>query len=76
MNNNPQIMKKIISYLRQVARARHESHKIKGVSVKKNTTFLEDAQIQKYFTVSNRNSTGYKEIFLCEGDQHPVNWVS
>jgi len=38
------------------------------VSVKKTTTFLEDAEIEKYFTVSNRNSTGYKELFLCEGD--------
>ena len=68
MNNNPQLMKKIITYLRQIAKARQESHKIKGVSVKKNTTFLEDAEIEKYFTVSNRNSTGYKELFLCEGD--------
>lgn len=68
MNNNPQIMKKIITYLRQIARARHESRKIRGVSVKKTTTFLEDAEIEKYFTVSNRNSTGYKELFLCEGD--------
>ena len=68
MNNNPQLMKKIIAYLRQIAKARHESHKIKGVAVKKTTTFLEDAEISKYFTVSNRNSTGYKELFLCEGD--------
>ena len=68
MNNNPAIMKKIITYLRTVARARQESHKIKGVSTKRNTTFLEDAEIEKYFTVSNRNSTGYKELFLCEGD--------
>lgn len=68
MNNNPQTMKKIITYLRQIARARHETHKIKGVSVKKTTTFLEDAEIDKYFTVSNRNSTGYKELFLAEGD--------
>ena len=68
MNNNPQLLKKIIGYLRQIARARHEAHKIRGVTVKKNTTFLEDAEIDKYFTVSNRNSTGYKELLLCEGD--------
>lgn len=68
MNNNPQLLKKIVGYLRQIARARYEAHKIKGVTVKKNTTFLEDAEITKYFTVSNRNSTGYKELFLCEGD--------
>ena len=68
MNNNPQVLKKILTYLRQISKARHESHKIKGVSVKKNTSFLEDAEIEKYFTVANRNSTGYKELFLCEGD--------
>lgn len=68
MGSNPILMKKVINYLRQIARARQESHKIKGVSVKKKTTFIDDAKIEKYFTVSNRNSSGYKEIFLCEGD--------
>ena len=69
MGSNPILLKKIINYLRNIAKARQESHKIKGVSVKKNTSFLDDAKIEKYFTVSNRNSTGYKELFLCEGDQ-------
>ena len=68
MNNNPGTMKKIINYLRVIAKARQESHKIRGVSTKKQTTFLEDSEIDKYFTVSNRNSTSYKELFLCEGD--------
>ena len=68
MNNNPLVLKKIIAYLRTISKARQEAHKIKGVTVKKNTTFLEDAKIDKYFTVSNRNSSGYKELFLCEGD--------
>lgn len=68
MNNNQALLKKVISYLRNIAKARQESHKIKGVSVKKNTTFLEDAKIDKYFTVANRNSTGYKELYLAEGD--------
>lgn len=68
MNNNPNLLKKAIMYLRSVAKARQESHKIKGVATKRNTTFLEDAEIEKYFTVSNRNSTGYKELYLAEGD--------
>ena len=76
MGSNPMLTKKIINYLRQIAKARQESHKIKGVSVKKNTTFLDDAKIEKYFTVSNRNSSGYKEIFLCEGDRLTSKWVS
>ena len=69
-------MKKIITYLRQVSKARYETHKIKGVSVKKTTSFLEDAEIDKYFTVSNRNSTGYKELFLCEGDWQMLSHVT
>jgi DNA gyrase subunit B len=68
MNNNQMLLKKILSYLRNISKARQESHKIKGISVKRNTTFLEDAKIEKYFTVSNRNSTGYKELYLAEGD--------
>ena len=68
MGSNPMLLKKIINYLRNIAKARQESHKIKGVSVKKNTSFLDDAKISKYYTVSNRNSSGYKELFLAEGD--------
>ena len=68
MNNNPNLLRKAIAYLRSVAKARQESHKIKGVSTKRATTFLEDAEIDKYFTVSNRNSSGYKELYLAEGD--------
>ena len=45
IGSNPMLTKKIINYLRQIAKARQESHKIKGVSVKKNTTFLDDAKI-------------------------------
>lgn len=68
LNNNPNLLKKTINYLRTVAKARQESHKIKGVATKRATTFLEDAEIDKYFTVSNRNSSGYKELYLAEGD--------
>lgn len=68
MNNNPNLLKKAVGYLRNVAKARQEAHKIKGVSVKKKTTFLEDAAIPKFCPVTDRNGTGYKELYLCEGD--------
>ena len=68
MNVNQGTLKKVISYLRNVAKARQESHKIKGVTVKKQTTFLDDAEIPKFFPVTDRNSTGYRELYLCEGD--------
>lgn len=68
MNNDPNKLKKVITYLRVIAKAREESHKIRGVSVRRNSTFLEDSEIDKYITVSNRNSTGYKELFIAEGD--------
>lgn len=68
MNNNPAVLKKAIGYLRNVAKARQEAHKIKGVVTKKKTTFLEDAAIPKFFPVTDRNGSGYRELFLAEGD--------
>lgn len=68
MNNNPGVLKKAINYLRNVAKARQEAHKIKGVVTKKKTTFLEDAAIPKFFPVTDRNGSGYRELFLAEGD--------
>lgn len=68
MNNNPNVLKKAINYLRNVAKARQEAHKIKGVTVKKKTTFLEDAAIPKFFPVTDRNGSGYRELYLAEGD--------
>ena len=69
MNANPNTLKKLITYLRTVSKARQEAHKIKGVTVKKKTTFLDDAAIPKYWPVTDRNTSHYKELFLCEGDQ-------
>lgn len=67
MNNNQGLLRKIVGYLRQIAKARYESHKIRGVSVKKKTTFLEDSEIRSFIQVKNRNSTHYRELFICEG---------
>lgn len=68
-NNNNALLRRIITYLRQISRIRLESHKIKGITTKKQTTFLDDADLQlKFFNISDRNYSGYKEIIISEGD--------
>ena len=68
MNNNSTVLKKAISYLRNVSKARQEANKIKGVKLVKQTTFLDDAEIPKFFPTTDRNATHYKELYLAEGD--------
>lgn len=68
-NTNSGLLRKILGYLRQMSRIRLESHKIKGLPGKKNTTFLDDAEYGvKFKNVSYPNSHGYKELFITEGD--------
>lgn len=71
-NNNNALLRKIISYLRTMAKVRLEAHKIKGVAVKKQTTFLDDDAISMWYPLANRNSTGYKELIIAEGDSAAV----
>lgn len=68
MNNNSAVLKKAINYLRNVSKARQEANKIKGVKLVKQTTFLDDAEIPKFFPTTDRNATHYKELYLAEGD--------
>lgn len=68
MNNNGGVLKKAITYLRNVSKARQEANKIKGVKLVKQTTFLDDAEIPKFFPTTDRNANHYKELYLCEGD--------
>ena len=68
MNNNSAVLKRAISYLRNVSKARQEANKIKGVKLVKQTTFLDDAEIPKFFPTTDRNATHYKELYLAEGD--------
>lgn len=68
MNNNSVVLKKAITYLRNVSKARQEANKIKGVKLVKQTTFLDDAEIPKFFPTTDRNANHYKELYLCEGD--------
>lgn len=68
-HNNPGMLRKIINFLRQVAKARLEANKIKGVGTKQRvSTFLEDAEIKGFSNISDRYSKGYKELYICEGE--------
>ena len=67
-NNNNGLLRKIISYLRQISKIRSESNKIKGIQVKKVTTFLDDAEIEGFDNISDRSYSGYKELIITEGD--------
>ena len=67
-NNNNALLRKIITYLRQISKIRLEAHKIKGIAIKKQTSFLNDAEIKGYYPISDRNYQGYTEIIISEGD--------
>ncbi len=65
---NNMLLRKIISYLRMIAKARMETHKIKGIKAKKSTTFLDDSDIGlKFSNIADRNYSGYKELIITEG---------
>lgn len=65
---NGALLRKIVAYLRQMSRIRLESHKIKGIAIKKTTNFLDDAEIKRFYNISNPNARGYRELLICEGD--------
>jgi len=67
-SSNNMMLRKIISYLRMIAKARMETHKIKGIKNKKNSTFLDDSEIGlKFSNIADRNYQGYKELVITEG---------
>lgn len=61
------VLKKIIDYLRKIARIRIEASGIKGIDVKKPSSWMDDAVIASYFPIADRNSKGYKELIIAEG---------
>lgn len=65
---NNGLLRKIIIYLRMIARIRQDSHKVKTATIKKASTFLDDAEIKMFKSISDRNYSGYKEIIISEGD--------
>lgn len=66
--NNNALLRRIISYLRTISKIRLEAHKIKGISTKKQTTFMDDAVIAMWHPLARRNHHGYSEIIIAEGD--------
>lgn len=72
-NSNNALLRKIIAYLRTIAKIRLEAHKIKGVATKKQTTFLDDNDIPMWYPLADRNYTGYSEIVIAEGDSAAVS---
>lgn len=70
--SNNALLRRIISYLRTVSKARMEAHKIKGVTAKKQTTFLDDNEIPMWYPLANRNYNGYTEIIVAEGDSAAI----
>lgn len=66
-DKNKATLRKIVQYLRTIAKARMESEKIKGVSQKKMTTFLDEVTLTNFYPLRDRNYLGYREIYFAEG---------
>lgn len=67
-SDQPALLRKVITYLRQISKIRQESNKIKGISTKKDSSFTDDAEIPFYYPVAERNRKGhYKELLISEG---------
>lgn len=66
--SNNGLLRKIIAYLRTISKVRLEAHKIKGISNKKQTTFLDDGEISMFYPIADRNYNGYSEIIVAEGE--------
>lgn len=75
-STNQGTLKKIITYLRTIAKARQEVNKIRGVNTKKNLTFMDDALIPGFINIEDRNYDGYKELYIVEGDSAGWNIVA
>lgn len=67
-SENRSLLRSIIKYLRDIAKIRMEANKIKGIDTKKPSNWVEDAAVREYYPLAIRNSKGYKELFITEGD--------
>lgn len=65
---NNALLRRICGYLHQVAKARLEISNVKKNTMKKASSFLDDAEMKIFTNISDRNRTGYKELILAEGD--------
>lgn len=76
--SNQAALKKIIDYLRKMAKIRLASHSMKGLDGKKTQTWADEREVSTYIGLSDRNTKGYTELFICEGDsagRHVANMV-
>ncbi len=67
-DSNNGLLRRIITYLRSVAKARVEATKIKKSTIKKASSFLDDLELPTFKNISDRNSRGYRELLITEGD--------
>jgi DNA gyrase/topoisomerase IV subunit B len=67
-STNQSVLEKIITYLRQIAKIRIESYKVKGIKPPKQMTLYDEADIKKYAPISERNKKDYCELIITEGD--------
>ena len=67
-SNNQSVLSKIISYLRQIAKIRIDSYKVKGIKPPKAMSLYDEADIKKYTPISERNKRDYCELIITEGD--------
>lgn len=76
--SNQVTLKRIIDYLRKMAKIRLASHSMKGLDAKKTQTWADEREVSTYIGLSDRNTKGYTELFICEGDsagRHVANMV-
>lgn len=76
--SNQATLKRIIDYLRKMAKIRLASHSMKGLDAKKTQTWADEREVPTYIGLSDRNTKGYTELFICEGDsagRHVANMV-
>ena len=67
-SENKSLLRSMIKYLRDIAKIRMEANKIKGIDTKRTSNWVEDAAVREFYPLANRNSKGYKELFITEGD--------
>lgn len=67
-SSNGTLLRKIISYLRKIAKIRLDANKVKGIDTKSTTNFLEDSDIPKFCPLGSKNKDGYAELLIGEGD--------
>lgn len=76
--SNQATLKRIVDYLRKMAKIRLASHSMKGLDGKKTQTWADEREVPTYIGLSDRNTKGYTELFICEGDsagRHVANMV-